>query len=192
MDDDRNAPWDQDWGNSNPDYTPLINQAADRHGVDPNLIRAVGDVESGWNTHAVSPQNAGGVMQIIPGTADSLGVRDRFQPGDNINGGTKLLRQNFDRYGTPYEAIAAYHGGTDTSQWGPRTYAYVNKVMDRWQHYKDQAGQAQPQSDAKPWEQNWGSSDAKPWEHNWGATGQQQSAQPSQGLPQRPPGQKPF
>lgn len=113
-------------------YNPIIEQAGKDHNVDPDLIRAILKQESGFNAKAVGPMTksgrAHGIAQLIPTTAEALGVKDPFDPKQAIPGAAKLLAQNLDQYGNVPDAIAAYHGGTDQSQWGPKTHAYRDKV----------------------------------------------------------------
>jgi hypothetical protein len=98
-----------------PDLTPYareIREAAERYGVEEGLIRAVIRVESGFNSRAVSPKGARGLMQLMPGTASMLGVRDSFDPRQNIDGGVRHLRGLIDRFGSDLTlALAAYNAG---------------------------------------------------------------------------------
>jgi len=98
-------------------YDDLILDAAGRHGVSPALVKAVMLVESGFNSAAVSPRGAQGLMQLMPTTARELGVVDSFDPEQNIAGGTAYLRRMVDRFGGNMDkAIAAYNAGPGAVQ----------------------------------------------------------------------------
>lgn len=93
-------------------YADLISSAAEQHGVDADLIVSVITAESKFNPRAVSRKNARGLMQLLPETATRLGVKDVFDPQENINAGTKYLRELLDRYNNDLTlTIAAYNAG---------------------------------------------------------------------------------
>lgn len=117
-------------------FEPLVQQHASRQGVRPELVRAVIQVESGFNPTATSPKGAMGLMQLMPATARELGVVNAYDPGENIRGGTAYLRQLIDRYeGSEELALAAYNAGYNAvDRYGRRippyneTQNYVKKV----------------------------------------------------------------
>jgi len=95
-----------------PHLENLIQKYAGRYGVDPSLVRAVMRHESGFNHLAVSPKGAQGLMQLMPGTADLMGVQNPFDPEQNIAGGVGYLRHCLDRFGQSVPlAVAAYNAG---------------------------------------------------------------------------------
>lgn len=90
----------------------IVVAAARKYALPPSLVRAVARAESALNPDAVSPKGAQGVMQLMPGTARELGVRDAFDPEENIEAGARLLRQLLEKYqGRVAEALAAYNAG---------------------------------------------------------------------------------
>lgn len=97
---------------TNPKLEALISKYSRYYRVDPSLVRAVMRHESGFNTQAVSPKGAQGLMQLMPGTAASMGVKDPFDPEQNIAGGVGYLRHCLDRFqhNIPL-AVAAYNAG---------------------------------------------------------------------------------
>lgn len=117
----------------------IIQDAAARHQVDPALVKAVINTESGWNPTAVSRKGAMGLMQLIPGTAQRFGVGNPYDPAQNVEGGTTYLKTLLDRYnGDLSKSLAAYNAGegaVDKSggvPWYPETQRYVRKVTDAY------------------------------------------------------------
>lgn len=94
------------------DYDDIIVEHARRNSVRPSLVRAVIQVESGFNPVARSPKGAMGLMQLMPATAREFGVRNAFNPEENVGAGVRYLRQLLDRYdGDEKLALAAYNAG---------------------------------------------------------------------------------
>lgn len=112
----------------------IENQAYDRE-LDPRLVQAVVQVESGYNPRALSNKGAIGLMQLMPGTAAQLAVDDPWDVEQNLRGGTSYLRQMLDRFGDLELALAAYNAGPEAvvkhSGIPPyeETRAYVRKVF---------------------------------------------------------------
>jgi hypothetical protein len=98
-----------------PQLEALIRKYSQIYGVDPTLVRAVMRHESGFNSTAVSPKGAQGLMQLMPGTAALMGVKDPFDPEQNIAGGVGYLRRCLDRFqhNVPL-AVAAYNAGPES------------------------------------------------------------------------------
>ena len=98
-----------------PDFADIIEQESARHGVRPELVRAVVQVESAFDPRARSAKGAMGLMQLMPGTAAESRVADPFDPRQNIRGGVTYLRRLLDRYdGNEELALAAYNAGPGT------------------------------------------------------------------------------
>lgn len=94
-------------------YAALVSDAARRHELDPGLLTAVIRQESGFQPNAISDAGAMGLMQLMPETARSLGVRDPLNPAQNIEGGATLIRSLIDRYHGQLDlALAAYNAGS--------------------------------------------------------------------------------
>jgi hypothetical protein len=117
-------------------YAHEITEAASRYGIPERLVTAVIRAESGFNPRAVSRKGAQGLMQLMPSTASVLGVRNSFDPRENIEGGVRHLRGLLDRFpGNLSFAIAAYNAGEKavTAYGGippyPETQDYVVRVL---------------------------------------------------------------
>lgn len=93
-------------------YQEYVNKYADMFDLDPDMLNAIMYQESTGNPRAVSPAGAAGLMQLMPATAEALGVTDRFNPEQSIFGGAKLLREELDRFGDPELALIAYNAGS--------------------------------------------------------------------------------
>jgi soluble lytic murein transglycosylase-like protein len=119
-------------------YSAIINVASRANGVEGELVHAIIWAESSYNPNAVSPAGAAGLMQLMPETARSYGVRDVFDPQENIQAGVKIMRQLLAKFdGDPELALAAYNAGANAVIRAgnripphPETEAYVPKVMD--------------------------------------------------------------
>jgi soluble lytic murein transglycosylase-like protein len=117
----------------------LVREASERHNVDPALVRAVIETESNWNPSAVSRKGAGGLMQLIPTTAQRYGANDVFNPQQNIDAGVSHLKWLLERYNGNLDlALAAYNAGegaVDRAHGIPafrETRNYVQKVQDAY------------------------------------------------------------
>jgi len=117
----------------------LVREAAERHKVDPALVRAVIETESNWNPAAKSRKGAVGLMQLIPTTAQRFGVNDAYNPGQNVDAGVRYLKVLLERYrGNLDLALAAYNAGegaVDRAHGVPayrETRNYVQRVQDAY------------------------------------------------------------
>ncbi len=119
-----------------PGIDEVINSASDQTQIDPDLISSVIHAESGFNPRARSPKGAQGLMQLMPQTAANLGVSNAFDPGANVDGGTRYLRQLLELYNFDLvKALAAYNAGPLRVQQYHgippynETHAYVARII---------------------------------------------------------------
>jgi soluble lytic murein transglycosylase-like protein len=124
-------------------FHPIILEAADQYQIEAALIKAIIMAESGYNPWAISKKGAIGLMQLMPRTAESLGVEDIFDPEHNINAGVKYYKQLLAKFkGDVKLALAAYNAGAKNVlkyQGIPpfkTTQYYVIKVFEYYQYYK--------------------------------------------------------
>jgi soluble lytic murein transglycosylase-like protein len=114
-----------------------------RVGLEPELLKAVAVAESRMNPDARSPAGARGLMQLMPSTARSLGVRDSWDPAQSIAGGAAYLSRQVARFGSRELALAAYNAGPEAVARAravpdyPETRTYVARVMGLYQHFRD-------------------------------------------------------
>ncbi|HYJ75892.1 MAG TPA: transglycosylase SLT domain-containing protein [Kineosporiaceae bacterium] len=123
-------------------YASLFTRAGARYGVDPALLAAVAKTESGFDPSAVSPAGAKGLMQLMPGTAASLGV-DALDPAQAVDGSARLLKQLLGRFGGRVDlALAGYNAGPGAvDRYGgippyAETRTYVQRVTAAWEAYR--------------------------------------------------------
>jgi len=126
------------------EFEQLIKSCSAKYGVNSSLIKAVIHAESGYNPNAVSSKGASGLMQLMPATAKSLKVADRFNPKDNVEGGVKYLRFLLDTFrGDVSLAVAAYNAGLGkVAKYGGippynETRTYVNRVLSYMKSYQE-------------------------------------------------------
>ncbi len=123
------------------EYDGLIGLTARTHQVPPALVKAVIAAESDFDPNAISRAGAQGLMQLMPGTAASLGVQDPLAPDENVDGGVRYLRSMMDRFGDLPLALAAYNAGPSAVvRYGgvppyPETRDYVTRVMNYYRAY---------------------------------------------------------
>jgi soluble lytic murein transglycosylase-like protein len=125
-------------------FGDIINAAAKRYEVDADLITSVIAAESNFNPHAISRRNARGLMQLLPSTASQLGVKNIFDPQENIDAGTRYLRDLLQLYKNDLAlTLAAYNAGPErVQQYGQRvppfaeTVAYVRRVKQTYSQRK--------------------------------------------------------
>ena len=132
------------WSTGRPRIDALIRQNGARYGVDPYLIFCVMEQESHFNVRAVSPMGARGLMQLMPGTAARFGVRHSFDPGQNIAGGTRYLKQLMAKFNGRIDLVlASYNAGEGAVvRFGHRvppyreTRNYVKRISFRYRQVK--------------------------------------------------------
>ncbi|MHB1141341.1 MAG: transglycosylase SLT domain-containing protein [Sulfuricaulis sp.] len=125
-------------------FSPLVEKAAREHQIDQALLRAVIAVESGYDPNAVSRKGAVGLMQLMPQTARRYGVRNLYDPAQNIQGGARYLRDLMGKFNNDLPLVlAAYNAGEDAiAQHGNRippyreTRSYVPRVLDYYRMYQ--------------------------------------------------------
>ena len=128
------------WSTGRAGLDSLIRQNGNKYGVDPYLIFLVMEQESHFNTHAVSPKGARGLMQLMPGTAARFGVRRPHDAAQNISGGTRYLRELLKRFNNRVDLVlASYNAGEGAvAKFGNRvppyqeTRNYVKKISYRY------------------------------------------------------------
>jgi soluble lytic murein transglycosylase-like protein len=128
-------------GISEPELSKMIDQAAEKQGVDKALVREVARQESGFQPCAISPKGAEGLMQLMPATQAQFEVADPFDPQQSLDAGTKLLKTLLDRYnGDLSLALSAYNAGparvdkTGAVPDIPETKNYVLSILARFIH----------------------------------------------------------
>ncbi|MGB9203979.1 MAG: lytic transglycosylase domain-containing protein [Terriglobales bacterium] len=128
---------------SAPALHQVVDSASAAYHLDPDLVNSVIHAESGFKSHAVSPKGARGLMQLMPGTANQLGVNDAFDPQSNVTGGSRYLRELLERYNFDLvKALAAYNAGPDrVEQYRGvppfhETQAYVARIVHEYNQKK--------------------------------------------------------
>ncbi|MCX6827316.1 MAG: transglycosylase SLT domain-containing protein [candidate division Zixibacteria bacterium] len=117
------------------DFSHIIKRAAEKYSLNPSLLSSIIKAESNGNPRAVSPAGAKGLMQLADTTAADMGVKDVFNPEENIEAGAKFLRRLIDKFGDIKKALAAYNAGPEkVKQYGgippyPETVRYIQTVL---------------------------------------------------------------
>jgi soluble lytic murein transglycosylase-like protein len=124
----------------------LVSQMAPQYGLDPSLVMAMIHQESSFNPMATSPKNAQGLMQLIPATAERFGVRDPYDPVENLRGGMKYFRWLLDKFdGNVALALAGYNAGEGAvmKHGGIPPYAetrdYVKRILSNYRNSQQTA-----------------------------------------------------
>lgn len=138
------------------DFEKIFQNAGKQYNVDPDLLKAVAQQESNFNTKAISPKGASGLMQLMPDTAKQFGVSDATDPTQNINAGAKYLSQMINKYGDVEKALSAYNwgpGNYDKFQEGKissmpkETNDYLNRISTNFSKIKSNSGFVQNNND---------------------------------------------
>lgn len=129
-----------------PQLDAIVDQVADDYAVDKALVEAVIHAESSFNTRAVSPKGALGLMQLMPETAARYGVHDIFDPRQNVTGGVRYLRYLLEAFDNDLRlALAAYNAGENSVlHYGgvppyPETVNYVERVLRLHTAYRNRS-----------------------------------------------------
>lgn len=145
--------WNSASADKTTNFDSLIDQASRKYGIEPSMVKAVIHAESSFNPRAVSNAGAKGLMQLMDGTSQEMGVKDPFNPAQNIEGGTRYLSNLLKKYkGNIGMALAAYNAGSgrvdrlDVKNDGDlmaklhmlpgETQQYVRKVLQLKQDYE--------------------------------------------------------
>ncbi|MBT8351068.1 MAG: lytic transglycosylase domain-containing protein [Deltaproteobacteria bacterium] len=131
------------WNSAERHFQPMVMKAANRHKVDPAMVMAIIMAESSYNPKAISKKGAKGLMQLMPTTARSLGVKDSFNPEHNINAGVRYYKKLLNQFdGDVKLALAAYNAGSRKVRehrgippYGATKF-YVKKVIKYYKYYK--------------------------------------------------------
>ena len=124
-------------------YDDIIADAARQYGVAFPLLKAIIKAESGFNPRAVSKKGAKGLMQIMPENFQLLGIKDPFDPSQNIHGGARYFKQMYDRFGKLALSLAAYNAGPKAVEQYKtvppyeETEEYVKRVLKFYHSYKN-------------------------------------------------------
>ena len=129
---------------SSSNYDQHIRNICDRHGMDYRLVKALIKTESQFDHMAISPKGAMGLMQLMPGTAKDMGVRNPFNPKENIEGGVRYLKYLLKRFNNDVSlALAAYNAGPEAVKRYRgvppyrETREYLRRVMECYSDYKE-------------------------------------------------------
>lgn len=123
-------------------YDSIIQQASERFGVKPSLIKAVINAESGFDQKATSDKGAQGLMQLMPKTANDMEVEDPYEPEENIFGGVRYLSDLLGRYNSINLALAAYNAGPENVDAYngvppfPETEIFIKRVLNYYNQYE--------------------------------------------------------